>query len=138
MTDHRTVAPASSRKLPLGYSMLSAGPRAEMSEDFELLDVNEMITGGHEGFIAYIVTGTSMVNEIQPGSVVFVNPYAEPRNGQTVVCCVNGVINVKIFEARGRSLYLVPKNPEFDPVRVRSSDDFHILGVVTASLNLHR
>lgn len=137
MNNHTTLNTTSARKMPLALSMLSAGPLVEMSEDHELLDINELITGGRDGFAAYIVTGESMVDEIRPGQMIFVDTWAEPVNKDIVVSCVNGLINVKIFQRRSRNLYLVPKNPTYATQAVKHTDDFHILGVVKGHMRIY-
>lgn len=132
-----TLATKSKKLVPLAYSLLSAGDAAEVSDDYELLDINEMITKGREGFIAYPITGDSMIAGIQPGSVVFVDPYCEPKNGDIVACCVNGRNNVKIFKRTSTHLYLVSANKKYSPKEVTARDSFHVLGVVRGNLTLY-
>lgn len=132
-----TLATNSKHKIPLALSLLSAGPAVEIGEDYELLDINALVTRGREGFIAYPVTGDSMIEGIQPGSVVFVDPYAEPRNGSIVAASVNGAICVKTFQIRERKLYLVPQNTKYPSKEIREADNLHILGVVKGNLNLY-
>lgn len=136
--DHsRVLAQHSQKRIPLAHSLLSAGDAAEISEDYQLLDVCELITGGREGFVAYEVTGDSMVADIMPGYIVFVDPFCEPRNGDIVASCVNGRNNVKIFERKPSGLFLVSANKKYQPFEVKPSDNFFILGVVKAHLALH-
>lgn len=135
----RTVLlmPHSHQQMPLAHSLLSAGQAAEVYDDgYTLLDINALITGGREGFLAFIITGDSMREDILPGSVVFIDPYREPKNGDTVAVTINGQNCIKIFE-RSERLYLVPRNVEYEPQEVRSSDELYILGVVKAHLAVH-
>lgn len=133
----RNLKPRSSRSIPLALSLLSAGETAEITDDHELLDINELITGGRDGFVAFVVTGESMVDAIRPGYIVFVDTYAEPRNGDIVVSNVNGLNNVKTFENGRRGLFLVPKNNQFPVRQITHQDQFCILGVVKAHLGMH-
>lgn len=139
MNDHRTLKTNSTQRLPLALSRFSAGSLAEMSDEFDLLDINELITGGREGFAACILTGLSMIEEIRPGAVVFYNTLAEPRHGNIVISSVNGLNNVKVFETRTNGLYLVPRPGlgDFQPHRLSESDDFSILGVVVGHLSMY-
>ncbi|HRJ90066.1 MAG TPA: S24 family peptidase [Pyrinomonadaceae bacterium] len=124
------LATTSIMKTPLALSLLSAGAPAEVSDDYELLDINQIITGGREGIIAYRVSGDSMREEIRPGDYVFVDPQCEPKNGDTVVCRINNQNVIKIFQNGSAGLFLVPRNPEFVPLRPTPQDDVQILGVV--------
>ena len=135
MKEIRKVKPSSTTTIPLAHSLLSAGAGFEVSEDFEPLDVNQLITGNREGFIAFILDGTSMLPHIRSGDLVFVDTWAVPRNGDTVVCNVNGQNNVKVFENSNRGLFLVPKNGAFAARKIKPTDSFTVVGVVRAHLS---
>lgn len=134
MKEFLKVKTHSSSTIPLALSLLSAGRGFEVSEDFEPLDVNNLITKGREGFIAFILDGTSMLPHIRHGDLVFVDTWAIPQNGDTIVSNVNGQNNVKTFENSGRGLFLVPKNTEFKERQITQQDAFHVVGVVRAHL----
>jgi DNA polymerase V len=132
---YRTVTPQSnSQPIPLAHSLLSAGSAFALEDGYEQLDINNLITRGREGFLAFIVTGDSMVDTIQPGSIVVVDPMAEARNGSIVVAMVDDRVNVKIFEQRSTGLYLVPLNPKYKPQRI--DRDFTVIGVVRGCISL--
>lgn len=126
-----------SRQIPLAFSLLSAGPAAEMDEGYALLDVNALITQGREGCVAFVVTGDSMRPDILPGYIVFIDPNREPLNGNTVAVSVNNETCIKLFEQDQRRLYLVPKNGDYPITEVKASDSFHILGVVMSHLAVY-
>lgn len=137
MRNSRSVSASSKRRIPLALSLLSAGSAIEIAEDFDLLDINEMITKGRDGFIAFVVTGDSMVPDIRPGYIVFVDSWSEPQNGDIVVSCVNDRINVKKFLRRPGELFLVPSNGRHHAHRIRAEDDFKIVGVVRGHLAVY-
>ena len=123
------------KQIPLAYSLLSAGPGVQVCDDgFALLDLNFLITGGRENFLAFVITGDSMREDIHPGNIVFVDPNAEPQNGDTVVVNINGENCIKIFERSVTRLYLVPMNDAYPTREVRPTDTFHVLGVVKSHL----
>lgn len=124
----------STQPIPLAHSLLSAGVGFEVSEDSEPLDINFLLTQGREGFIAFILDGTSMLPHIRSGDLIFVDTWAVPKNGDTIVSNVNGLNTVKKFENSGRGLFLVPQNGEFDEVEVTARDSFTVVGVVRAHL----
>lgn len=135
--DGEFIATKSQRKIPMALSYLSAGEASETTDDYELLDINELITGGKEGMVSYKVTGDSMLEYIKPGYIVFVDPYQEPKNGDIIVSRVNGKNNVKIFKASDNGLYLVSANKTYPPKKITKVDDFHILGVVKGHLAVY-
>ena len=120
--------------IPLAQSLLSAGEAFEISEDYDLLDVNFAITKGRDGFIAFPVTGESMLPHIRNGDIVFVDTWAVPRNGDTVVANVNGQNNIKVFQQTHCELYLVPKNGDYRTRQIKDTDTLYIVGVVRAHL----
>lgn len=121
--------------IPLANSLLSAGPTSEIGDDFRLLDINFLVTSGREGFFAFEVTGDSMVDTIKPGALVFVDTWAEPRNGSIIAADVNGLTCIKIFQYSSSGLYLVSANIEYKPKEITSGDSFRVLGVVTYQLS---
>jgi DNA polymerase V len=124
------IATKSKKKIPVALSSLSAGAPEEITDDYELLDVNDLITGGREGIVSYRVDGDSMREDIKHGDFVFVDPYCEPQTGDTIVSRINGKNNIKIYEKNNNGLFLVPKNKDYKPQKISKLDDFHILGVV--------
>lgn len=135
--DGKYISTNSNRKMPLSSSLLSAGEPSEIYDDYEQLDINEYITGGREGFVAYRVTGDSMLEYIKPGYIVFVDPYCETKQGDVIVSRVNGKNCVKIFDRKKNDLYLVSANKAYAPRRVTKKDDFQILGVVKGHLAVY-
>ena len=136
--DGAFLATKSKKKIPHALSSLSAGEPSEICDDYELLDINELITGGKEGIVSYPVTGDSMREDIKPGDIVFADPYRQPENGDIIVSRINGKNNIKIYKANNNKLFLIAKNKAYPPREVSRFDDFHILGVVVAHLGVHK
>lgn len=126
----RTLAPQSKRLMPKSYSPLSAGEFAESADDYEFVDLNELITSGKEGFGIYIIDGDSMVECIPAGSFVVVSPDRVPEKGDIIVSSVNGKNNIKYYEPANNGLFLVPANPKYKKIHVTDRDNFTCLGVV--------
>lgn len=60
-------------------------PNLNLNGEFELLDINELITKKQKGIIAYRLTGVSEVEAISKGDFLFVNPKISPKLND-VVC----------------------------------------------------
>lgn len=140
MTQKYLLSPRTRHPLPLAAAPIYAGPATgEAGEELRMLDVNHHITRGREGYLAFTVTGDSMVDRIHPHDIVFVDSWAEPQHGEIVAAVVNGGVCVKIFERpTPRRLYLVSANGEqYPPREITPQDDFRILGVVRGHLTVY-
>src|SRR5579859_1448945 len=85
----------------------------------------------HEVY-ALRVTGESMIQAgILDGDFVIVRKGAEARNGDIVVAMIDGEATVKTFE-RGKDgrVRLLPANPKFSPIEIRSESDNRVEGKV--------
>lgn len=131
------LAPRSHRTVPIADNFIAAGAAVEIGDSHTLLDVNALITRGRDGFIAFEVTGDSMIDHIRPGNIIFVDTWAEARNGDVVAATVNGLTCVKILQRSTRGLYLVSANADYTPREITARDTFAVLGVVRGHLALY-
>jgi SOS-response transcriptional repressor LexA len=138
MKNSRRLATNSARKMPMAVSMIAAGSASEVVADYHLVDLNDLITRGREGFLAFEVTGDSMVPDIRPGYVVFVDSWADVRNGDVVAAETNGLTSIKIFQRQQNSLFLVPTNGDYRTHEITAKDEFRVLGVVKGHLAIYR
>lgn len=77
------------------------------------------------------VQGMSMKDiGILEGDLLAVHKTAEARNGQVVVARIGDEVTVKRLDKRGRTVRLLPENPEFEPIVVDAArDGFAIEGI---------
>jgi repressor LexA len=77
-----------------------------------------------EEYFSLRVHGTSMINAgIPDGSLVLIHQQPDAEDGQIVACRVNGdEATLKRFKRVGDTVFLMPDNPEFDPIIVKCSD----------------
>jgi repressor LexA len=77
------------------------------------------------------VRGMSMKDiGILDGDLLAVHKTAEARNGQVVVARIGDEVTVKRMDRRGRTVRLLPENPEFEPIVVDAAHDgFAIEGI---------
>lgn len=95
-----------------------------------MLDLNDLVTRGNEGYAAYRVTGDSMVEQILPGYLVFVDTFAVPQPGDTIAAHLNGKTTIKIVQQKTHKLFLIAANKKYPPREIEEKDNFQILGVV--------
>ena len=83
------------------------------------------------------VQGDSMIGAgIQSGDILVVDKSLEARDGSIVIAELDGDFLVKQFcRWKDGSVWLVPANPQFQPINVTNRTDFNIWGIVTAYIH---
>jgi repressor LexA len=70
------------------------------------------------------VRGMSMRNAgILNGDLLAVHKTGEARSGQVVVARIENEVTVKRFRRRGNTVWLMPENPEFEPIELNLRSD---------------
>ncbi|MBC8214554.1 MAG: translesion error-prone DNA polymerase V autoproteolytic subunit [Candidatus Marinimicrobia bacterium] len=124
-------------EMPLYSSMISAGFPSPADDYLELsLDLNQYLIK-HPSATFYVrVKGDSMVNAgIYDGDLLIVDKSLEPKNDSIVVCVINGEFTVKKLKRSGEKLYLIPRNPRYNPTQISEEMDFQVWGVVTYTIH---
>jgi repressor LexA len=84
-----------------------------------------------EEAFALRVKGDSMINAgINDKDLVIVSPKEQAKNGDIVVAMLNDEVTVKKFEYVNNKIRLIPENNSYQPIDVKSSDDFRLIGKV--------
>lgn len=84
-----------------------------------------------EDYFAVRVHGDSMINAgIPDKSVLVVHKQECAENGEIVVAMLNKAQTVKRFKIISGSYFLMPENPNYDPIPVTDKDELIILGKV--------
>ena len=84
-----------------------------------------------EEYFALRVHGDSIINAgIRDNSILIVHKQPYATCGDIVVAMLNGEQTVKRFKMYGENIFLMPENPEFEPIPVLKGADFLILGKV--------
>lgn len=84
------------------------------------------------------VAGKSMEPLITEGSYILVDKSLEPRNNDIVMAIYRDEFTLKRFVKNERGTFLVPENPKFPTIELKSGDEFQLWGVVTFSVTTHR
>lgn len=121
------------RLIPLLGSVV-AGIPIESQEDIEgYIYIDQRPTSD---YFALRVNGQSMKNIIPDKSIIIVRKQETADNGDIVVAMLNGEQTVKRFKQYGSNVFLMPENPNFEPIPVTPADDLLILGKVVESRNV--
>jgi DNA polymerase V len=127
------ISPEAGMQLPMASSGISAGFPSPAEEYMESgIDLNlELIRNPDATFFGK-VKGYSMKDAgISDGDVLVIDKSLEPRNGSVAVCFLDGEFTVKRILKENDSIFLMPANNEFKPIRITEENDFVVWGIVT-------
>ena len=135
------LAPAT-RSIPV-VGRIAAGAPIFAEENFEeSIEVDPSVfCRGADDVYALRVRGTSMIGDgIMPGDLVIVRPQSTAEEGEIIAAMLDGSATVKRYEKRKNEIYLIPSNPEMEPIVVRPEDnvDFKILGSIRGVIRMYR
>ena len=118
--------------LPLAASPISAGFPSPAEEFFGLqLDLNEELIKHPEATFYARVKGHSMKDAgIQDGDLLVIDKAQEPKDGCVAVCAIDGEFTLKRLAVEKDSIYLMPANDEFKPIKITEENDFLVWGIV--------
>lgn len=142
--------PASGKILPLPVNryrkvdlitlpLLSSVPGGAPSLMFHPEHVEKYITVDdiHDsGAFALEVKGNSMAPRIEDGDIIVVSPKLDPRSGDICVVRVSDEDTVKRIKIDDSLVYLIPLNPEYEPMAVKKRDVSFMWKVVKVIKNL--
>ncbi len=78
------------------------------------------------------VKGNSMINAgISDKDILIVDRSLEPQNNKIAVCFIDGEFTVKRIKLENDCLYLMPENPNYQPIKVTEENELLIWGLVT-------
>ena len=84
-----------------------------------------------EDCFALKVKGDSMINAgIFEGDLVIVSPKREVVSGDIVVALLEDEATVKTYEIKNKVIRLLPQNPNYNPIEVKDTEIFKLIGKV--------
>ena len=82
------------------------------------------------------VKGNSMAPRIEDGDIIVVSPKLQAKNGDICVVRVNDEDTVKRVKIDDQTIYLIPLNPDYEPMAVKKKDVTFVWKVVKVIKNL--
>ncbi len=120
-----------SRQIPLVGRIAAGGPILAEQHIEETFPLPESIVGSGELFMLKVV-GDSMIDAaICDGDYVVIRSQKTCEKGEIVAAMIDGEATVKTFSRKDGHIWLLPANPDYEPI---NGDDCEILGKVTAVL----
>jgi len=123
----------SKKELDFFLQKISAGFPSP-AEDFleKRLDLNDYMIKNQSATFLVKVEGSSMTGAgIFPGDVLVVDRSLEPDNHKIILGVLNGEFTVKRLVKKGKEVFLMPENENFQPILITEELNFQVWGVVT-------
>lgn len=122
-----------SLRLPLfGHKIMAGFPSPADDYVEDRIDLNQHLIRHKEATFFLRVKGESMLGAgIHDGDLLIVDRALDPTDGKIVIAVLDGELTVKRLERRKGIIRLVPENPAFPAIEVKSEQDLVIWGVVT-------
>lgn len=123
----------SDMQIPYINEGVSAGfpsPAADFMET--CIDLNKELSENPLATFYIKVKGNSMIEAgINDKDVLVVDRSLEPQNNKIAICCIDGEFTVKRIQVEKDCLYLMPENPNYEPIKVTEENQLIIWGMVT-------
>lgn len=132
--DFFSIETISELELPLMQFPVEAGFPSPAEDYIDLsIDLNKELIKNPSATFLVRVKGLSMVDAaISPEDILIVDRSLEPQNGKIAVCYLNGEFTLKrIFIAIDSSVWLMPENKNYKPIKIEEYDDFTVWGMVS-------
>ena len=125
--------------LPMIDGGISAGFPSPAQDYIDLkIDLNKELIANPSTTFYGRVRGVSMLDAgISNGDILIIDKSIEPKEGDTVVCFIDGEFTLKYIKTDGETVFLVPANEKFKPIQITEENNFCIWGVVTYSIHPH-
>lgn len=105
----------------------------------QAIDLNKEIVKHPASTFYGRVVGNSMSGEgIDDGDILVIDKSLELIDGDLAVCFINGEFTVKRVKLEKDFAWLVPSNPDYQPIKVTKDDEFTIWGIVTYTVKKNR
>ncbi|MBA3751749.1 translesion error-prone DNA polymerase V autoproteolytic subunit [Candidatus Dependentiae bacterium] len=100
------------------------------------LNLNELLIKHPAATFFVRVKGDSMTGAgIHSGDIVIVDRALSAVHNKIVIARVQGELTLKRLKIEGEAVWLCPENAAFQPMKISSSTDFEIWGVVTCVIH---
>jgi repressor LexA len=120
-----------SRQIPLVGRIAAGGPILAEQHIEETFPLPESIVGSGDLFMLKVVGDSMIEAAICDGDYVVIRSQKTCEKGEIVAAMIDGEATVKTFTRKDGHIWLMPANPDYQPI---NGDNCEILGKVTAVL----
>lgn len=125
-------------KLPLADVVKAGFPSPASEYECQPIDLARELVRHPECTFYGRVNGDSMMDAgIYDGDILVIDKLLEPYDGAVAVCVIDGEFTVKYIRIEKDTVWLIPANEKYKPIKITEDNDFLIWGVVTHSIRNH-
>ena len=96
------------------------------------INLQDYIVKNKEATFCVKVEGTSMTKAgINSGDIMIVDRSLYPKHNDIVLAVIDGEFTVKRIAVNENSLYLMPENDNFSPIKITTAMNFQVWGIIT-------
>jgi DNA polymerase V len=121
------------------YSCKVAAGFPSPAEDYidKALDLNDHLIKHPAATFFVTVTGDSMLEAgIQNNDVLIVDRSIKASSGHIVIAVIDGQLTVKkLLRKKNGTVFLMPANPQYQPIEITADMECHIWGVVIHAIH---
>jgi DNA polymerase V len=124
-------------KLPLFSSSVAAGFASPADDHLEAeLDLNDyLIAHPSETFFVWVKGDSMRQAGIFDKDLLIVDRSLTPKNNDIVIAAVAGEFTVKRLVIKHGKPWLLPANPNYQPIQIKEGSDLYIWGAVTHAIH---
>jgi len=116
--------------IPDGVSAGFPSPAQDFMENN--IDLNKELSENPLATFYIKVSGNSMIDAgIEDRDVLVVDRSLEPLDKKIAICFIDGEFTVKRLKLEKDSLFLMPENQNYEPIKISEENNFIIWGIVT-------
>jgi len=116
--------------IPDGVSAGFPSPAQDFMENN--IDLNKELSENPLATFYIKVSGNSMIDAgIEDKDVLVVDRSLEPSDKKIAICFIDGEFTVKRLKLEKDSLFLIPENQNYEPIKISEENNFIIWGIVT-------
>ena len=123
-----------------GISFISAGFPSPAEDSLESsISLDKHLIKNPEATFMACVNGDSMVRiGIYHGDILIIDRSLNVRDGDVIIALLQGEFTVKEVSIIDGQLFLVPRNPDYECIKITPEMEFEAWGIVTSSIRKHR
>lgn len=123
--------------LPMFLESVSAGFPSPAEDYMESkLDLNDLLIKNPAATFFVRVIGDSMIDAgLNSSDILVVDRSLDPKDGSIVIAVINGDLTVKRLSYQKDSIFLVPENKFYKPIKITDDMNFEVWGVVRSVIH---
>lgn len=136
-----TAAEKEGLELEFAQEIHAGFPSPAADRTGERIDIVRELTRHPETTFYAMVSGDSMRDAgLLDGDIIVIDKSLEPHNGDFIVAAIDGEFTIKEFQHKPGDNFgwLLPHNPDYQPIRVSEENRFSVWGVVTHCIHKTR